>query len=278
MKRITIKIDRFLKRNGNTLLSILASGGVIATGIFCTLAGKKAAEESKELDDYNQLTTQKERMLWLKHLALPTTIGIGTIACIIGSNVLNRHQQATMASAYALMSETFRKYKNEVKERYGEEVHHDSMRSIRLSPVNKDNYITNPGGWYNSTLDFGDDGETKLFFDVFSGRYFESTIEKVLQAEYAFNRNFILRGDATLAEFYEFLGLEPTPESKILGWMVFDDFYWIDFNNYKVKLEESENGLECNFIEFMFDPVADYDDYENWYLTYSDSQKIQFLS
>ena len=101
------------------------------------------------------------------------------------------------------------------------------------------------------------DGEPKLFYDEHSNRYFEATIEQVIQAEYHLNRNFTLRGYVYLNEFYEFLGLSITEYGDVMGWAVnYDEIYWVDFNHRKVAMDD---GLEVYIIETPYEPT-----YEPW--------------
>lgn len=104
-----------------------------------------------------------------------------------------------------------------------------------------------------TTLDFGDiNEEVRTFYDCFSGRYFESTLSKVLQAEYHLNRNFALGGlYVEVNNFYELLGIAPIDRGKVLGWDCAEDIVWIDFNHYKATLDD---GMEVYYIEMMIDP------------------------
>ena len=76
-----------------------------------------------------------------------------------------------------------------------------------------------------------------------------------MDAEYHLNRNFILRGETNLNEFYEFLGLEPTDAGCELGWDLWSGemYYgnsWIDFEHHLVT---SDNG-DYYRIEYPFEP------------------------
>ena len=74
-------------------------------------------------------------------------------------------------------------------------------------------------------------------------------------AEYNLNRNYILRGCASLNEFYEFLGLEPKDYGDVLGWTVYEEIFWIDFNHRKAIIEDD---LECYIIEMPYCPNETY--------------------
>ena len=86
------------------------------------------------------------------------------------------------------------------------------------------------------------EGKNVLWYDEFSKRFFEATIEKVLTAEYHINRNYILAGEENVNEFYEFLGLEGIEKGDCIGWAPYDEGeYWIDFNHDKAQLKDGTN-------------------------------------
>lgn len=120
------------------------------------------------------------------------------------------------------VSQSYKEYTDKVKELYGEETHKTIMEAI-VKEKCKDVSLRTTGFLDDSTLDFDADGSDSevhhTFYDQFSNRYFESTVSKVLQAEYHLNRNFAIRGgDGTVNEFYEFLGwLRSTAEIRSAG-------------------------------------------------------------
>ena len=99
-----------------------------------------------------------------------------------------------------------------------------------------------------------------MFYDPISERYFESTIGKVLQAEYHLNRNFMFAGYISLNEFYEFLGIEETELGATVGWNSCNgDIFWIDFNHSKAMVDDGLNGeIECYIIDMVFPPDNTY--------------------
>ena len=246
----------FMKRNSATILTIVGSAGVAATAILAATETPKALrliEEAKE--KRGEELTKVEIVKAAASAYIPAVVtGASTIACVVGANSLNKRAQASLASAYALVSSTYSKYKDKVKELCGEETHEKVMSSIAAEKAKDPNIMayTCCGAY---SLDFKDAGEeTRLFYDSFGDRYFESTISKVLQAEYHLNRNFMLEGVQDLNDFYDFLGLEPTDIGKSVGWSCCDDYYWIDFSHYKTELED---GLECYVIDMIFEPTPE---------------------
>lgn len=132
------------------------------------------------------------------------------------------------------------------------------MDSI-VSEKCKDVYISSPSFISSSSLDFGEGMEPEIirtFYDSFSQRYFETTIAKVIEAEYHLNRNFMFQGVIPLNDFYEFLGLEKTELGETVGWSSCNgDIYWIDFNHHKLTLED---GMEIFVIDMVFEPTAEW--------------------
>ena len=248
----------FLKKNSATILTITAVAGVIATSILSAKAAIKASRVlmHKEEEKGGKLTL-KETIVETWAIYIPTVaIGASTIACVLGANILNKCQQASLASAYALIDSSYKEYKAKLKELYGEEVHNNIVDAIAAKKC-EDVYISAGGleSAYNQEIE--SDTEPRLFYDEYSGRYFESTIEKVLLAEYHLNRNYILRGFARLNDFYEFLGLEQTDYDKTVGWDICSEIYWIDFNHRKTLIGDDNDSFECYVIEMPYYPSED---------------------
>ena len=230
--------------------------GVMATTIMAIQSTPKALElledaEKEKGEDLSKWETVKTA----GPVYLPAVItGMATIGCIAGAVILSERQQASLISAYGLLNESYMKYQRKVIENFGEDTHTDILKAIaeETKPVNitADNYfgISNQG----MAEDFS---EPKLFYEEFSGRYFEAPLEQVLLAEYHVNRNMALGALILLNDFYEFLGLERTDYGGEVGWYINDDYLWIDFNHRKVVMED---GLECYIIESVFPPDMDW--------------------
>lgn len=105
--------------------------------------------------------------------------------------------------------------------------------------------------------------EEKIFYEEYSGKFFYSTIENVLKAEYLFNKQLSIVGHASLNEFYDFIGISKTTEGEYLGWSVYDGYFganavnpWVDFEHSKM---EDDNGIEYFHVEFSNQPDVNYD-------------------
>lgn len=264
IQKLLNKSESYIRKYSAVALSCIASVGVVVTAVTAVKATPKAEElirsDSRKNHDGNPYAyTKKEAIVSAWKCYIPAVaFGISTIVCIMGANALNRRQQAALTSAYALVQNSYKEYKDKLKELYGEEAHNEIMNSI-IKEKCKDLTISAVGGLYNASLDFGEGMEpevTRTFYDSFSERYFESTIEKVIQAEYHLNRNFMLGGVVSLNDFYEFLGLEKTHLGDAVGWSyVNGDVYWIDFNHHRINLDD---GMEIYVIDLVFEPTVDW--------------------
>lgn len=253
MNKLLSQSQLFFKRNGATVLTCVGGVGVIATSVLAVKATPKAM---KRLDQAKEEKGEDLTKLEVVKVAAPAYIpaaivGASTIACIFGANVLNKRQQASMASAYALLDQSYKEYKGKVQELFGEDANEKINEAIAKDKYDKEKVIES------------DDPGDRLFYDSFSGRYFESTIDKVQQAEYQINRDLSMRDWATVNEFYDYLGLEGIPGGDELGWstgMNFDYYWqsWIDFGHQKVPMPE---GLECIIITMFSEPCLGWDEY-----------------
>lgn len=233
-----------------TLLTIAASVGVVATAVSAARATPKALD----ILDHYQLGLKEDRperkidkVIAVAPVYIPSILfGAATIAAIVGANCLNIKTQKSMASAYMLLDNSFKTYRNKVDELYGEEADLKVREAISHD---------------KHSLPAEEDEPVVLFHEPIYDVFFESTLMDVVLAEYHFNRNFILRGDNTMDELYSFLGIaDKYPEHVItLGWSVdagvmFYGYQWIDFNH---KIKTFNNGTKYYEIEYPFEPTAD---------------------
>lgn len=183
---------------------------------------------------------------------IPTAITcLSTIVCILGANALSKKQQASLISAYALLDDTFKKYRKAAVNVYGENA--DSQIKAEMAKMV---YVTQDGySLYEPDMDF--DSEKLLFHDFVSHRYFNATLPAVLNAQYHLNRNLQLRGYVTLNEFYSFIGIDPVENGDDIGWnmdyiLIEMGMLWLDFENKYMKLED---GMECCIISPFIAPL-----------------------
>ena len=143
----------FFKRNGSTILTVIGGVGVVATSVLAVKATPKAIsllEEARE--EKGEDLTLVEKVVVAGPTYIPTVVtGAATLACIFGANILNKHQQASLASAYALVDMSFKDYKNKLKELYGEETHQEVVNAIAVEKAG-DVYMQNGYMFSNCNL------------------------------------------------------------------------------------------------------------------------------
>lgn len=135
--KLTKTCAKFLRKHGGTILAVAASVGVVATAIETGRATTKAQhilEVDKELTKFNENEfgvteeppTKKQIVLMCWKAYVPAAIlGGGTIACILGSNALNKKQIASLTAAYMALGKTYQEYRRQVAEQIGVEEEKD---------------------------------------------------------------------------------------------------------------------------------------------------------
>lgn len=228
-----------LRKASPTILSYVGAAGVLATIVEAVRATPEAIERIKydsrfnhDGDSYAYTKLEAIRSAWKCYI--PTALyGISTIACILGSNALNKRQQATLTSAYMLLNNTYKEISKK-----------DEDGESRKAVVKEQNV-------HPTLLD----SEDALFYEFNHGDFFNRKQIDVLSAEYELNQKFISQGYACLNDFYDLIGLPKTPVGYELGWCETDGYPWIDFEHELVELED---GMQCYLIHLPDPPIPDY--------------------
>lgn len=243
---------RGLKHASPVILACIAVAGVVGTAVMAAKAHTKAQKLLQEAaEEKGETLNAVETIRVAVPVYAPAVLaGAATISCILGANALNKRQQAAMASAYIAANQTYHRYRKAANAVYGKDA--DSRITAQVA---KDVCVTADGNSIYSP-DMDKSGDRILFYDSGGRRYFSATIPAVLNAMYHLNRNLTLRGDATLNEFYEFIGIDKIDGGDDLGWdseeLLESGLLWLDFSNSHVKLDD---GMECCVITAAIDPA-----------------------
>jgi hypothetical protein len=251
MSKALFKSKLFFKRNSSTILTCIAGVGVVATTVMAVRATPKAMallEEAKQ--EKGDHLTKLETVALAAPVYVPTAIiGVSTIACIFGANALSKRQQAALTSAYALLDSSYKEFRKKVDELYGDGTVTEVKEEIAKDHIDK--------------LDIRPSDNKQWFYDDFSGRTFESTMETVLNAELQLNRMLAQDTGVYLNEFYELLNIPTIEYGDYMGWSSFalvEAYWWswIEFRHEKVVLDD---GLECIMIIMEYEPMYDFENY-----------------
>lgn len=159
LQRLAQRSKIYLRKASPTILSGLGAAGVIVTSVLAVHATPKAlrkirADSKVNHDGDPEACSKLEavRSAWVCYI--PAAIsGTATILCIFGANVLNKRQQASISSAYALLNSSYQDYKDKLKELYGEEAHQKIIDSIMVEKA-ENTYVSACGLCDNTSLAF----------------------------------------------------------------------------------------------------------------------------
>lgn len=238
-----VSSKHFFTKHGSLILTLAAEASTIYAVVSAVQATPKALENVKE----NNAQTKLEiaRAAWENYI--PTAVALSiSLTCVFGAHVFNQKQQKSIIGAYLLLEQSYKEYHQKIVELQGHEFDDKIKTEVAKEKFTKSQIIKSDN---DSSCD-------DLFYDEYSGRYFNSTVENVLLAEYHFNRNFILCGSASLNEFYEFLGIPPVTGGELLGWDLYEGpvnygYSWVDFDH---TFAVNDDGLECYIISIPFPP------------------------
>ena len=288
MNKLTIK-QTFNKlkfktvKNAPTILMIAGVAGVVGSGILvgrATLKLTKVLEESKNtIDSINDAVedesieyTQEDGASDLRTVRVSTAakvvklyapaviLGGVSIACMVQSHNILRKRNLALAAAFTTVTQSFSKYRKAVVDKYGERVDYELKHGIRSEKVavtetdengktkTKKETIDVVDG-YSDYARFYDDGCTGWDKDAEYNLMFLKA-----QQQYA-NDKLIAKGFLFLNEVYDMLGIPPSKEGQIVGWIynlenpTGDNF--VDFGIYDVSKENARdfvNGYEQTIL------------------------------
>lgn len=240
-------VQAFAVDNASTILTGVGVVGTVSTAVLTGRASFKAADIiNKEYTDRMETDgplskTEKVQLVWTEFIP-PIGVGSATVACIIYANRRSAAQSAAMAAAYSLSEKTFSDYKEKVREKLGINKETDIRDELA-----KERIDANPPG----SLIIVGEGDV-LCYDVLTGRYFKSTVEKLKKGENEVNADIVTGDGASLSRFYDEIGLPQTPYSDTVGWNL--------DNRCELQLSTimTDDDRPCISVDFAGWPKPDY--------------------
>ena len=159
----------------STLLTCIGAIGVVATSIMAVKATPKATKllEASEKEKGEKLTKMEVVKIAGPAYIPAAVVGVSTIACIFGANILTKHSQASLASAYALLDRSYKEYRNKVNAIYGDEADDKVIAEVA-------NEYYDPDETCNDLIFDEEDDDVKLFFDYNTLQMFRAPMSKVI--------------------------------------------------------------------------------------------------
>ena len=230
-----------ITKNSPTILTGLAVGGFLTTGIF---VGRATIKAMRVIDVENETrATGKDlerlevvKLTW-KFYIPAACMGAATIACIVGSNSINQRRNAALATVYGLTEVAFREYKEKVVETIGK------SKELKIrDEVSADTIKRNPPG--DKEVIFTGKGVV-LCYDSISGRYFKSDIEQIRRAINSLNKEFLSDMWVSVNDLYYELGLSNTVLGDRMGWDLDHGLVEVSFSTQLT--EDDEPCLVLNY-------------------------------
>lgn len=242
-------VGKVLAKHGPEILTGIGIGLGIATPVLAvrnTPKALKLIEAKKEELEVETLTpAETVKTTWKCYIPAAAT-GVASVACILGANTVSGRRSAALATAYSLSETALREYKDKVVETIGEKKEREVRDAIAQDKIDRnpvkagDIIITEKGN--------------TLCYDVHSGRYFKSDLDKLKKAVNEINYRLINECYISLNEFYYVIGLEETQLGDDLGWRIESGL--LDFD-YTSKL--TDDGTPCIVIDYNIAPKYGYD-------------------
>lgn len=241
MKSATVK-------HSPEILTGVGIAGMVTTTVMAVRATPKAIrllDDEKKRQNVDKLEpADVVKTAWKCYIPAAVT-GTVSVVCLIGASSVNARRNAALTAAYTLSESTLRDYQKKVIETIGEK----KEQTVR-DAVAKERLEKNPVE--NKEVIITAKGET-LCFDVVSGRYFKSDIDKLKKAENELNRQMRDEMYISLNEFYYEIGLEPVKLGEDLGWNIDDGYIDLHFSS-----QLATDGTPCLVIDYGYGPRYDF--------------------
>jgi hypothetical protein len=209
--------QRFMKDNATTILTGTGVVGTVATAVLTAKASFAACEKlileetnyAVEHDGHGGFNTKdKIKVVWPLYIP-PVAVGSATVASIVLANRMSAQRAAALAAAYGLAESRLQEYRGKVLEKV------TGPKGIAIDDeVAQDRVNRNPPEGQVIILAGGE----VLCYDMYTDRYFRSTVEAIRKAENDINGELFHHQYASLSSFYEKVGLPPTSFSDEVGW------------------------------------------------------------
>lgn len=239
--------EKALKKHSPEILTGIGIAGMIATTISAVKATPKALRliDEKEIQENNRLTTAEVVLTTWKCYIPAAVTGALSVACLIGASAVSLKRNAALATAYTISETALKDYREKAVEVVGEK----KEQAIR-DAIAKDKLAGNPVD--DKQIVMTGSGDT-LCYDVLSGRYFKSDIEKIRKAINDLNRDMLSEQYVSLNDLYYAIGLPDIKLGNDLGWNIDKGYIEVQFGSHLAA-----NGTPCLVLAYTVAPQYGY--------------------
>lgn len=205
--------------NKRTMSLVLTITGVLGVGATSWLAVKCSRKADTK-------TTKKEKIF---AYAPAIACGVGTVGCIVGSHTLSRKEIAALTATCTYLTANRDRIEKKIKERLGDEAYEDVKTEVAKEELQETKKIEEKPkqkstGQTIEETGYGND----LFLDLYLGRKFRSSLERVEWAIKQLNNDFHNGNWVCMNDWYDYLGIAPSRAGDQFGWPADEDYY--DYN------------------------------------------------
>ena len=242
-----------VSKHSPEILTGIGVVGMFTTVVLAVKATPKALElieekkEELELEPEDNLTAvETVQAAWKPYIPAVAT-GVFATGCLITANSVHAKRYAGLATAYQISTQALSEYREKVVETIGERKEKTVHDKIAEDKVKK-----NPPS--ESSITVTNMGNT-LCYDIHSGRYFKSDIDRIKRARNDLNYRMTsgMEMYTSLNEFYDAIGLGRTDIGEQLGWRVDEGLIEIHFGSFL-----TENDVPCVTLEYLNPPMYGY--------------------
>lgn len=272
-----------LKKHSPEILLVTGTVGVVASTVMAckaTLKVEEIVDEAKEKIDtihqvsadpamaekYSEEDGKKDLTIvytqtavkFVKLYGPSVTIGVASLACMIGSNRILNKRNAALAAAYAAVDKSFKEYRGRVIERFGKQMDRELRYNIKAQEIEETTVDANGKETVTKkTVDVMDPNSYSQYAIVFddSNEGWDPDPERskyfLIQQQNWANERLKSRGHLFLNEVYDMLGAKRTKAGAQVGWVYdekncegdnFVDFGIFDTNSPNAR--DFVNGIE----------------------------------
>lgn len=252
-KKIINGLEKAFQEHSPEILTGLGIGGMLTTIGMAVRATPKAililyeeeCRRAKLPDQPIKIGGVDTVKLTWKCYVPSAVVCTASISCLIGASSVNSKRNAALATAYSISESVLKDYQEKVIETIGEK-----KELLIRDEITKDKIANNPPN--DQTVIITNRGET-LCYDVISGRYFRTDIDKLKRVENELNGIMIHEGYVSLNDLYYEMGLEGISIGSELGW---------NLDNGKIDLyftsQLAVDNQPCLVINYRIEPKGNY--------------------
>ena len=254
ISQIVKSVEKTIAKHGPEILTGIGVVGMVTTTVLAVKATPKAIrlieEKETELEFEKQETVRLSKgevikTCWKCYIPAVVT-GALSAGCIIGANSVSARRATALATAYKISETAFTEYQEKVVQTIGEKKEQAVRDEIAKDQIAKEPLV-------NKEVIITERGNT-LCFDVISGRYFRSDIDKIRRAENLINKKLLDEMYVPLNDLYYEIGLDATSMGYDLGWNIDKGFIDLHFST-----QLADDDTPCLVIDYKVAPMYGYD-------------------